>query len=185
MHKWRWLYKHVHYLHHQSKVPTAFSGYSLHPLEAVIVFFDEIIVCFLFPIHINVHRLYHLYTTLIHIGGHAGYEMHPFIPSLEQLIWILFRGSSLSEGLNTVLYHNIHHQFPNKHFSLYFTHWDEWFGTKRMGYNEESLCIKEAKCIALAKAEKSNLVHCLNLAMITLGALILSCSVYALLYPLI
>ena len=52
----------------RSNVPTAFTGYSFHVVEAMIVFANEIIVCFLFPIHIGVHRVYHLFTTVIHNG---------------------------------------------------------------------------------------------------------------------
>lgn len=37
-------------------------------LEAVLVFANEILVCFLFPIHISVHRIYHIFTTIIHNG---------------------------------------------------------------------------------------------------------------------
>lgn len=53
-------------------MPTAFTGYSFHVVEAVIVFANEIIVCFLFPIHIGVHRVYHMFTTVIHNGELAG-----------------------------------------------------------------------------------------------------------------
>jgi len=38
------------------RVPTAFTGYSFHVVEAVIVFFNEILVCFFLPIHARVHR---------------------------------------------------------------------------------------------------------------------------------
>lgn len=55
-------------LPHRSTVPTPFAGYSFHVVEALIVFANEIIVCFLFPIHASLHRIYHLFTTLIHIG---------------------------------------------------------------------------------------------------------------------
>ncbi|QDZ18928.1 fatty acid hydroxylase [Chloropicon primus] len=143
MHRNRWLYLNVHYLHHQSRDPTPFSGYSLHVVEALIVFFDEVIVCFLFPMHVNLHRLYHLYTTLIHIGGHASYELHPLVPSLEQLLWIVFHGDRVAKGLNTVLYHNMHHQFPNKNFSLYFTHWDRLCETMKWAYPDEIQRIKK------------------------------------------
>lgn len=151
MHKNKWLLANVHYLHHQSKLPTPFSGYSLHVVEAAIVFFDEILVCFLFPIHVKVHRLYHLYTTLIHIGGHATYELHPLVPSLEQFLWIGLHGDKVSASLNTVLYHNMHHQHPSKNFSLYFTHWDRRLATIKKGYDEEISKIK-AKQENLASA---------------------------------
>jgi Delta7-sterol 5-desaturase len=121
---WRPLYKHVHYIHHKSTAPTAYTGYSFHLLEALIVFANEVLVCFLFPIHVGVHRGYHLFTTVIHNGGHAGYEIAPFIPSIEQLVVLVMNGPRGSRALNTVQHHDMHHRYPTKHFSLYFTHWD-------------------------------------------------------------
>lgn len=52
-----------------STVPTAFTGYSFHVVEAVIVFANEVLVCYLLPIHLGLHRAYHLFTTVIHQGG--------------------------------------------------------------------------------------------------------------------
>lgn len=66
---WKVLYKHVHYMHHRSTVPTAFTGYSFHVVEAVIVFANEVLVCFLMPIHVGLHRAYHMFTTVIHNGA--------------------------------------------------------------------------------------------------------------------
>ena len=71
-------------------------------------------------------------------GGHAGYEVAPFIPSLEALLVLglraLNRQWDLSGGLNTVLHHDMHHRFPTRHFSLYFTHWDRWCGSEHPDY---------------------------------------------------
>ena len=77
----------------RSTAPTAYTGYSFHLIEAVIVFANEILVCLLFPIHMGVHRVYHMFTTVIHNGGHAGYEIAPFIPSIEQLAVCLVHGA--------------------------------------------------------------------------------------------
>lgn len=53
-------------------MPTPFTGYSFHVVEALIVFANEVLVCFLFPIHMGLHRWYHmLTTTLIHMGTAA------------------------------------------------------------------------------------------------------------------
>lgn len=52
----------------RSRAPSAFTGYSFHVIEALIVFANEILVCFMFPIHMGVHRLYHIATTIIHEG---------------------------------------------------------------------------------------------------------------------
>jgi hypothetical protein len=40
--------------------------------EAALVFANEILVCSLFPLHIGVHRVYHLLTTVIHQGEFEG-----------------------------------------------------------------------------------------------------------------
>jgi len=53
----------------RSTAPSAFTGYAFHVVEALIVFANEIIVCFLFPLHMGLHRLYHILTTVIHEGG--------------------------------------------------------------------------------------------------------------------
>ena len=52
----------------RSTVPTAFSGYSFHLAEAALVFVNEVLEVFLMPLHVGLHRCYHLYTTVIHIG---------------------------------------------------------------------------------------------------------------------
>jgi hypothetical protein len=78
----------------RSSVPSAFTGYSFHVIEAVIVFANEVgqtprcsqdervmdadkpaafihsqvFVCWLLPHHIGLHRVYHLLTTMIHEG---------------------------------------------------------------------------------------------------------------------
>eukprot|EP01025_Chloroclados_australasicus_P053070 TRINITY_DN6208_c1_g3_i1.p1 TRINITY_DN6208_c1_g3~~TRINITY_DN6208_c1_g3_i1.p1 ORF type:complete len:319 (-),score=15.95 TRINITY_DN6208_c1_g3_i1:391-1299(-) len=132
-----WMYKHVHHVHHQSTSPTAFTGYSFHVLEAVIVFANEIIVCFLFPIHLKVHRIYHIWTTCIHMGGHCGFEMAPFSPSVEQVLGYFVYGLKANPWVNTVQHHDMHHKSPKHHFSLYFTHWDRWMGTIHPKYYKE------------------------------------------------
>lgn len=130
------LYRHVHYMHHKSQSPTPFTGYSFHVVEAAIVFANEILVCFLFPLNMQLHRLYHLATTAIHNGGHAGYEIAPFIPSLEGLAAGLLCGwQQPVSALNTVQHHDWHHRFPTRHFSLYFTHWDRWCNTLHEEYD--------------------------------------------------
>ena len=150
----KFLFRWVHRMHHESRVPTAFTGYSFHIVEAIIVFANEILICFLFPINIRVHRVYHIYTTIIHNGGHAGYEIAPCIPSVLYVVGLLWRALTcviqprsktakmqwIDSKMNTVAHHDWHHRFPNVHFSLYMTHWDKLMGTEHkeyQGYVEE------------------------------------------------
>lgn len=67
-------------------------------------------------------------------AGHVGYELSPFIPTLEGVWALLSCGMRGSPSLNTVQHHDMHHRFPTKHFSLYFTHWDRWMGTLHPKY---------------------------------------------------
>ena len=60
----------------RSVAPTAFTGYSFHTVEGAIVFANEILVCYLFPIHAGLHRIYHIFTTVIHIGELAAIHVH-------------------------------------------------------------------------------------------------------------
>lgn len=125
---------HIHATHHESTAPTPFTGYSFHVVEAAIVFANEIIVAFLFPIHASLHRAYHLWTTVIHIGGHAGFEIAPFIPSLASVASRVLGRGGAPAALNTVQHHDLHHRYPQCHFSLYFTLWDAICGTEHAGY---------------------------------------------------
>ena len=110
-------------------MPTAFTGYSFHVVEALIVFFNEILVCFFLPMHVRVHRYYHMYTTVIHCGGHAGYEIAPYVPSLQGLCSLLLTKGKVNEYLTTVEHHDLHHQLYTIHFGLYFQVWDRLMGT--------------------------------------------------------
>lgn len=113
---WGPLMRRVHLMHHQSSIPTAYTGYSFHWVEAALVFANEIIVTFLFPIHHRLHRAYHLFATVIHNGGHCGYELAPFVPTLAGLAALVIGRGKPHPGLNTVQHHDMHHRFPNKHF---------------------------------------------------------------------
>lgn len=136
---WKPMYMHVHLPHHRSTVPTAFCGYNFHVVEALIVFANEVLVCWLLPIHMGLHRVYHLLTTVIHEGGHAGYEIAPFIPTVECLVAFLLSGLSTRpcSALNTVRHHDMHHRYPRSHFSLYMTHWDRLCGTEHPDYQRD------------------------------------------------
>ena len=54
----------------RSTSPTAFTGYSFHVAEAMLVFANEVLMCYVLPMHIGLHRMYHIFTTLIHEGAY-------------------------------------------------------------------------------------------------------------------
>lgn len=71
-------------------------------------------------------------------GGHVGYELAPFIPTLEGMVTLAVRGMRpRAPWLNTVQHHDMHHRYPTRHFSLYFTHWDRLCGTLHPSYDKD------------------------------------------------
>jgi len=136
----RWMMRNVHYMHHQSTNPSAFTGYSFHWIEACLVFSVAVAEIFIFPIPFAVQRIYELWMIAIHLGGHCGYEIAPHAPHLAQVLGLVVTkvlgvGTECLSGiLNNVEHHDMHHQHPKYHLSLYFTHWDFLMGTIHPDY---------------------------------------------------
>ena len=63
--------------------------HSFHWLEAVIMFSNAVVEMFIFPIPSSLHRIYELWMIAIHVGGHCGFEIFPFIPHMGLLLWVL------------------------------------------------------------------------------------------------
>mmetsp|Transcript_21832 Transcript_21832/g.42390 ORF Transcript_21832/g.42390 Transcript_21832/m.42390 type:complete len:311 (-) Transcript_21832:298-1230(-) len=147
----RWMLRNVHYMHHQSHNPSAFTGYSFHWLEACMVFSVAIGEIYIFPIPLALQRAYELWMIAIHLGGHCGYEIQPHAPHLVQALglvvtFVLGVGPGcLSSVVNNVEHHDMHHQNGRYHLSLYFTHWDYLMGTIHPDYaakHPHSLLVK-------------------------------------------
>ncbi|WP_201983424.1 sterol desaturase family protein [Hymenobacter rubidus] len=115
----RWLYRHVHTVHHRSTNPTPWAAYAFHPVEALLegaVVFPLILV---FPLHIYVFAGFLGVVLLSNIVGHLGFE---FVPQTK-------RSSFWGRLLSSATHHNLHHQLFTKNYGYYFTHWDRWMNT--------------------------------------------------------
>jgi len=139
----RWLHtptmmRYVHYIHHESRVPSAFTGYSFHWFEAIVMFGNSILEIFLFPMSAKLQYVYELWAIVIHIGGHCGWEIAPHIPTAGYILWWATGGWRRSQKLlNNVHHHDLHHAHPRCHFSLYFTHWDSLLGTMHESWGKQ------------------------------------------------
>ena len=61
--------------------------------------------------HTHTHTHTEIHTSSTHTGGHAGYEIAPYIPTIEGLVALLVRGKAHhTPGLNTVQHHDWHHR---------------------------------------------------------------------------
>lgn len=90
--------KRVHYIHHQSKVPTVYSVYSFHWLEALLLSTVPLTILLFFPLSFVAVAIYPLTSVLINYSGHCNYRFG----NGKGNKWLLF-GSA----------HNEHH-FKNR-----------------------------------------------------------------------
>lgn len=125
MHK-KSIYKWVHRVHHLSTNPSPWAAMAFHPLEAVIEAGVIVIIPFLFPVHPLAIGLFLLFMMIYNVYGHLGYELYPQG----------FAKSVIGRWINTSVNHNMHHQFINGNFGLYFLFWDRWMGTLHPGYDK-------------------------------------------------
>ncbi len=115
----KWLFKHIHKIHHQSTNPTPLSAYAFHPIEA---FIESLIVfpfIMIFPIHVLAFTIFTFIVLVMNVIGHLGYE---FLSSDR-------RNRSPLDMLTSSTHHNLHHQQTKKNFGYYFTFWDKLMNT--------------------------------------------------------
>ncbi|AZA48430.1 sterol desaturase family protein [Chryseobacterium carnipullorum] len=120
------LFRHIHLVHHQSNNPTPFASYSFHILEAVGEGLILPLLLFIIPLHPFAIYTFLLFSFIINVYGHLGYEIAPQ--------W--FRTSFLFGILNTSVYHNLHHSKFHGNYGLYFRFWDRIMGTENPKYIE-------------------------------------------------
>ena len=66
--------KNVHYIHHQSKVPTVYSVYSFHWLEALLLSTVPLTICLFIPLSPIAIAIYPLVSVLLNYSGHCNYR---------------------------------------------------------------------------------------------------------------
>lgn len=118
----KWLYRHVHSVHHRVKSPSALTPYCLHPFEAALyAAFSLALLCFM-PMHLAAFFTANLILQALNFCAHFGYELFPrgFVRRFPLI--------------STCVFHDLHHQIGQHNFS-YFTTWlDRYFGTLKHDY---------------------------------------------------
>lgn len=113
------LYKHVHLVHHKSRVPTAWTAFSFHPVEAIIQALILPLLLYIFPVHLLVLIVFLTLMTILGIINHLGYEFYPAIFHKKPLSYLI-----------SATHHQAHHKNPHVNFGLYFNWWDLWMDTE-------------------------------------------------------
>ncbi len=120
------IFKYVHLVHHKSNNPTPFAAFSFHPLEAIVEAGFLPIVVMIIPLYNLAIFIFLTFSFIMNVLGHIGYEFY-------------FKGftkNPLTWWNNTSTHHNMHHQYTNWNFGLYFNFWDKWMGTNHPKYHQ-------------------------------------------------
>lgn len=123
---WKPIFKYVHKTHHLSINPTPFAAYAFHPLEAVFEMGIMPLIVFTIPHHISTVSIFALYSLLLNVAAHVGYE---FLPK-----W--FARHRIFKWHNTATHHNLHHRYFHTNFGLYLNFWDRIMKTNHPDYEE-------------------------------------------------
>lgn len=120
-HEWRWLFRNVHRIHHQSTNPTPFADIMFHPVDALIHVGFLPVFIFTIPLHPLTLGLFMLQVQAVNAIGHIGYELFPeswkTAPGLK---WI-----------SRPTAHNVHHSHVHCNYGLYFRFFDHFLKTER------------------------------------------------------
>jgi sterol desaturase/sphingolipid hydroxylase (fatty acid hydroxylase superfamily) len=71
----RWLFRHVHAVHHRSRVPTPFSTYSFHPVEAIMLGSVMVTLQLFYDVSFWAALTYPLVSLLMNTLGHLNYAL--------------------------------------------------------------------------------------------------------------
>jgi sterol desaturase/sphingolipid hydroxylase (fatty acid hydroxylase superfamily) len=121
----RWLFRHVHGVHHRSRQPSPWAAYAFHPVEALIQALVTPLALAVVPVHGGVLMLFQLHQILRNTHGHAAVETMP----------TGFTRHWLGRLFTTTTHHHLHHEFAHGNYALWFTFWDRWCGTLRPDYS--------------------------------------------------
>jgi len=134
------LFKIFHLVHHKSTNPSPWAAFAFHPLEAIIEAGILPVLVFIMPMQQYAVLIFFVFSTIINVYGHLGYEIYP--------AWLV--KSRMGKWLNTSVSHNMHHKYFKGNYGFYTRVWDVLMGTMNPDY-EVSL-----NKIIYSKAETEN-----------------------------
>jgi plant 4alpha-monomethylsterol monooxygenase len=117
----RWLYRHIHSVHHRVSAPWAIAGGYFHPVEYLLIMLSSMAGAFILGAHIWTLWIWLVIRQWAAAYGHSGYEL-PSAPSR----WIpLFPSPT---------YHDYHHSHFVGNYANYLSVLDRLFGTFGASY---------------------------------------------------
>lgn len=112
----------MHKVHHESRQPTPWAGFSFHPTESLLGAVILPVMVFLIPIHVSAILFILVLMTIVSVTNHSGYEILPdaWLRGIVGRNWI------------SAAHHNLHHQTYTCNYALYFRFWDRIMGTDKL-----------------------------------------------------
>jgi lathosterol oxidase len=120
----RWLFRHVHGVHHRSRNPSPFAAYAFHPAEALVNGLPVLLPLLVLPLNLGVVLAFSVHQVVRNAHGHAAVEVMPR-GFARHWLWGRF---------TTTTHHHLHHETAQGNYGLWFTWWDRWCGTDRKDY---------------------------------------------------
>ena len=112
----RWLYRKVHVVHHRSVVPTPFTTYSFHWVEATMLSSVMILMALVWPLDIVSMIVFPGISLIANSIGHMNYAVFP--------------DKDHGELLAACQRHTAHHTRWNGNYGFYWPLLDRWLGTR-------------------------------------------------------
>ena len=122
----RWLFRHVHAVHHRSRHPSPWAAYAFHPAEALNNSVMLLLALVAVPVNEMVLTIFVMHQIIRNTHGHAAVETLPR-GFARHAFWGRF---------TTTTHHHLHHEAAQGNYGLWFTWWDRWCGTERPEYLE-------------------------------------------------
>jgi sterol desaturase/sphingolipid hydroxylase (fatty acid hydroxylase superfamily) len=112
----------MHKVHHESRQPTPWAGFSFHPTESMLGAAILPAMAFVIPIHVSAILFILVLMTVVSVTNHSGFELMP-----DRLL----RGF-VGRNWISAAHHNLHHLRYTINYALYFRFWDRVMGTDRL-----------------------------------------------------
>lgn len=130
VHRWMHhpkIYHLVHKIHHDSKITSAWTAFSFHPIEGLLeALIMPVIICII-PMHIYAATVHLTIMTITAAINHLDIEIYP------KTKW----GNWLGKIMIGATHHSHHHKYYRYNFGLYFTFWDKIGKTESPKFQKE------------------------------------------------
>ncbi|NJW52594.1 sterol desaturase family protein [Salinimicrobium oceani] len=123
VHRWMHhpkVFRIVHKVHHDSRIPTPWTAFSFHPWESVIEAVIVPLILLVLPVNVYVLGFYLLIMTISSVVNHLDIEIYP--------TW--FQKSKFGQQFIGATHHHHHHTEYMTNYGLYFTFWDRIMATE-------------------------------------------------------